>query len=115
MKLEKLKNKIEKATIAVATCDKEGNPHNIVIMYAKVEENKIIITNNYMQKTKGNLKENSRIALVFWEGENGWKINGEAKYYNSGKWLEFVKSLKENKGHPARGAIVINVKEIKKC
>ena len=52
MKLEELKNKIEKATIAVATCDKEGNPHNIVVMFAKVKDNKIILTNNYMKKLK---------------------------------------------------------------
>ena len=36
---------------------------------------KIIITDNYMQKTKKNLSNNSKIALVFWEGKKGWKIN----------------------------------------
>ncbi len=30
---------------------------------------------------------------------------------NSGKWLEFVKSLQENKGLPAKGAVVIEIEE----
>ena len=112
IKLEDIKEKLEKATIAVATCDKNSNPHNIAIMYAKVSENKIIITNNFMKKTIENIKVNNKVSLVFWETEEGWRIDGEAAYYNSGKWLEFIKNLKENNGFPDRGAIVIDIKNI---
>jgi len=114
MKVEEIKKEIERATIAVATCDKGGNPNNIPIMFAKVKDNKIIITNNYMGKTKENILENSKVALVFWKGEAGYKIKGKADYYDYGEYLNFVKSLKENKGLPAKGAIVIEVKEITK-
>ncbi|MDD5639155.1 MAG: hypothetical protein PHO28_04620 [Candidatus Pacebacteria bacterium] len=36
-------------------------------------------------------------------------ILGKAKYYKKGEWLNYVKKLKENKGLPAKGAIVIKV------
>jgi len=114
MKIKNLKNKIENATIAIATVDNNKNPHNIAIMYAKVKNNKIIITNNYMNTTINNLKSNKNISLVFWEGENGWGIDGEVEYHDSGNWLEFVKSLPENKNEPTKGAVVISVNNIRK-
>lgn len=117
MEIEELKDKIEKAIVAVATVNKEEKPHNIAIMYAKVKDNKIIITDNYMRTTIENIKNNPSISLVFWEGEEskerGWRIDGKAEYHDSGKWLDFVKGLEENKGYPAKGAVVINVEEVK--
>ena len=108
-----IKNQLEKATIAVATIDSDNKPHAIAIMYAKVNEDKIIITNNYMKTTIENLKKNPYISLVFWKGEKGWRVDGKTEYYDSGKWLDFVKSMKENEGEPANGALVIEVENIK--
>ncbi len=113
MEINDIKDKIEKAIIAVATVNSEGNPHNIAIMYAKVKDGKVIITNNYMKTTIENIKNNPNISLVFWEGKKGWRINGKVDYYDSGKWLDFVKSLEENKGESANGALIINVEEVK--
>jgi hypothetical protein len=108
-KIFNLKNKY----VALATCDKEGNPHNIVVQVSEVNDKEIFITDNYMQKTKENIKNNPKVALVFWEGEEGVKINGTAEYISSGKVLNKVKNLEENKGFPAKGAIVINIEEVK--
>ena len=114
MEINAIKNKLEKSVIAVASCDKNSAPHNIAVMYAKVIDNKIIITNNFMKNTIENIKFNSKVSLVFWQGEEGWRIDGEAEYFDSGKWLEFVKKMKENEGLPARGAIIINPNKISK-
>ena len=114
IKIEDIKEKFEKAIIAVASVDKTNKPHNIAIMYAKVIDNKIIITNNFMKKTIENIKKNPNISLVFWENEEGWRVDGKAEYHESGNWLEFVKKLKENEGLPARGAIVVNIEKINK-
>jgi predicted pyridoxine 5'-phosphate oxidase superfamily flavin-nucleotide-binding protein len=113
METQEIKDKIEKATMAVATVDKEGKPHNIAIMFAKVKENQIVITDNFMKKTIENIKNNPKVSLVFWEGEKGWRIDGNVEYHDSGELLDFVKSLEENKELPAKGALVINVEEIK--
>lgn len=114
MEIDNIKEKLEKATIAVASVDEKGTPHNIIIMYAKFKDNKVVITDNYMKKTIENIKNNPYVSLVFWKEEEGWRVDGEAEYYDSGKWLNFVKALKENKELPAKGAVVINIKEIKK-
>ena len=113
MEIENIKDKLEKATIAVATVDSENKPHAIAIMYAKVKDGKVVITNNYMSSTIKNLESNPYISLVFWEGEKGWRIDGKVEYFDSGKWLDFVKGLPENEGEPANGALVIDVEGIK--
>jgi len=59
------------------------------------------------------IKNNSDVSLVFWEGEKGRRIEGKAGYSSSEEWSDFVKSLKENKEEPAKGAVAINVEEIK--
>ncbi|MEM7820479.1 MAG: hypothetical protein QW761_02685 [Candidatus Aenigmatarchaeota archaeon] len=41
-------------------------------------------------------------------------LRGTAKYFQTGKWAQFVKKMPENKGMPAKGLIVLTVKEIKR-
>jgi len=114
VELKDIKNVLEKSTIAVASSDKNGNPHNIVVMYAKVSDNKIIISDVFMKTTLKNIKENPKISLVFWQGEAGFGINGKVEYHNSGKWLEFVKNLPENKEMNPKGALVISIDKIRR-
>ena len=44
MEIEDIKDKIEKATVAVATVGVDNKPHAIAIMYAKVKGGKVVIT-----------------------------------------------------------------------
>ncbi|MFH1522170.1 MAG: pyridoxamine 5'-phosphate oxidase family protein [archaeon] len=113
MEIENIKDKLEKAIVAVATINPNNRPHAIAIMYAKVKEGKIIITNNYMKSTIQNLKINPYVSLVFWEGKRGWEINGKVDYFDYGEWLDFVKNLPENKNEPVNGALVVSVENIK--
>jgi len=113
MEIREIKDKIEKAIIAVATVDSENKPHVIAVMYVKIKDDKIVITNNYMSSTLKNLNNNPNVSLVFWEKEKGWRIDGRAEYFNSGEWLDFVKGLPENKGESANGALVIDIENIK--
>lgn len=111
---KEIKQLIEENPLALATI-KNNKPYVIVVAYVKVLSNKIIITDNYMKNTKENIKENPNVALVVWNKDwQGYQINGTAEYFDKGKWLDFVKSLEENKGYPTKGAILVEIKEIKK-
>lgn len=112
MEIETIKDKIENAIVALSTVTPDNKPHTIAVEVNKIEDNKIIITNNQMKTTIDNIKNNPNVSLVFWEGEKGWRIDGNTEYYDSGKYLDFVKSLKENEGLPAKGAIVVNIEKI---
>ena len=115
MKISKeIKTIIEKNPISIATTSK-GKPHVIAVSFAKVKGNKIIITDNYMKTTAENIRKNPNISIVAWNKKFiGYQIDGKAKYFNKGKYRDFVKLLKENKGYPAKGAILVKIIKIKK-
>lgn len=109
----KIKKIIEENAFAFAMVDLKGNPYVIGLAGCKVRENKLILTDNFMKSTVMYIKNNPNVALVVWDKNwKGYQFLGQAKYYQKGKWLNFVKSLKENRGFPAKGAIVISVKKI---
>jgi len=113
---EKIKKTIEKNPIALSTISREGKPYVIAVASVKVKDDKIIITDNYMGKTIENLKNSSDVSLVVWNKDwKGYNIQGKAEYFDNGAYLDFVKSLKENENEPCKGAIVIEINEIKKC
>lgn len=113
---EKSKKIIEGNPVALATIDENNHPNVIAVAYVKiVGNNEIIITDNYMTKTKENIQQNPNICLAVWNKDwDGYKIIGTAEYLTSGEWFDFIKSLPENKGLPAKGAILVSVKEIRK-
>ncbi len=113
---ENAKKMIDENPMAFSTVDKDGKPNVIGVAYVKiVPNNKLIITNNYMKMTIENIKTNPNVCLAVWDKDwNGYKIKGTAEYYETGEWLDFVKKMPENKGLPAKGAILIKIEEIRK-
>lgn len=109
----KIKNIIEKNPAAFATINK-NKPYVVAVAYCKVlDKNTILITDNYMKTTIINILENNNVALVAWNQKwEGVQILGKAKYYRKGKWLDYVKTMKENKGMPAKGASLIKIDKI---
>lgn len=114
-KIDKLLRKIiEENPVAFATTDGNNNPHVIAVAYVKVvSPNQVIITDNYMKITLKNLRRNKNVALAVWDKKwNGYQLKGTAEYFTSGKWKKFVENMKENKGLPTKGAIIVTVKNI---
>jgi predicted pyridoxine 5'-phosphate oxidase superfamily flavin-nucleotide-binding protein len=110
MELKDIKNRMA----VLSSVGKDNKPHSIAVEINEANAKEIIITDNYMQNTIKNLKINSLVSLTILDGTDCLCIDGKAKYFDSGKWIDFIKGLKENKGYPAKGAIVIKVLNIKK-
>jgi len=118
---KEIKKLIENNPVAFASKDKKGNIHCIAVAFVKVvSENQVLITDNYMKKTKENILENSQVALAVWNNKNwqkeciGYELKGIAKYYSKGKWYKRVKEIPENKKEPCKGAVLVTIQEIKK-
>ncbi len=112
---KEVKKIIEKNPVALATINEERKPYAIAVAFVKVKDNKIIITNNYMNNTIKNISNNKNVSLVVWDKKmHGYQINGTAEHFESGEWYDFVKSFKENKDEPCKGALVIELNSIKK-
>ena len=118
MDLVKYKKFIEENPLGFATVGKNGKPHNIAVAFVKVIDDKIIISNAHIRQSVKNLEDNPNVSLVIWSPKwetmcVGFEIIGKAENYTSGKWLEFVKNMPENKGYKIMSAIVVKVSKIK--
>lgn len=110
----KIKKLIEDSTLILASVTPENRPHTIAVAYVKVKDNKLIITDNYMKTTPMNIKLNPNISLLLIDKEEGYRIEGLADYWKEGEYFEFIKSVKENKNEPCKGAIVVTISKIQK-
>jgi uncharacterized pyridoxamine 5'-phosphate oxidase family protein len=108
-----IKKTIENNILALATVSNK-KPYVIAVSCCKIlDEDKLLITDNFMNSTIKNIFKNNNVALVTWDKkERELQILGKAKYYNKGKWLKCVKEAKENKGMPAKGAILVKINKI---
>jgi predicted pyridoxine 5'-phosphate oxidase superfamily flavin-nucleotide-binding protein len=112
--LLKIKKIIENNPVAVATVMSKAKPNAVALAFAKVVSDKeILLTDNYLNQTVKDLQKNKNICLLVWNKKwEGYKIIGRARYLKTGKWKKFVEQMKENKGLPAKGAILIKVSKI---
>ena len=114
-----IKKLIESNALGLATVGRNGKPHNIAVACVKVVKNKIVISNAHIKESIKNIEKNENVSLVVWNKEwekscVGYEIIGKAKNYTSGKWLEYVRDLPDNKGYNILSAIVVKVVKIKK-
>lgn len=107
----KLKSLIEKNPTALATVMPDGRPNVIGVASVKVvDEDKLLVTDNFMNQTVKDIKNNPNVVLVVWDKDmNGFKLVGTAEYFDKGEWLNKVKAMPENRGLPTKGAILVKV------
>lgn len=116
---EGMKKIIEENALGLATVDKNNKPHNIAVGFVRViSENELLISDNYFDETVNNIKNNANVSLVVWiqdwkENCVGYELAGIAEYYPSGKYIEMIKKIPENKDAPCKGAILVKISKIK--
>ena len=109
------KRLIEEKAIALATADLNSTPNVVGVACCKVvDDNKILITDNYMNKTRKNLLENKKIAIAVWsrEEKEGYQFKGMAEYLKSGEWKKMVDSDPDNEGLSHKAAVLITMEKI---
>jgi len=64
-------------TIFLATCSKAGVP-NVVPMgaYKVLDDETMLLSDQFMQKSLSNMKENPRVAISYWGEKGGFQIKG---------------------------------------
>lgn len=117
---KKLKKMIEENAVALSTIGEDGGPHCIAVAFVRVvADNQLLITDNYMITTPGNLEKNNNVAIAVWnknweEDCVGYELKGEASYFTTGEWHEKIRQIPENEGEPCKGAILVTVSNIKR-
>jgi len=117
---ERMKEIFAKQGIFVlGTADSNGVPNVVPVGAVKIlDDETILVSDQYFRKTLNNLKENPKVAISFWEMGEGYQIKGEAAIHTSGKiyeeTAEWIRERSQKIGHPlkSKGAVVIKITEI---
>ena len=112
---DKQKKLIEKEVMALATSDLNKEPNVVAVACCKVvAKDKILVTDNFMNKTRKNLLMNNKVALAVWskDWEEGYQFKGKAQYLASGKWKEMVDKDPDNKDLAHKAAVLVTIDEI---
>ena len=98
--------------IILATVSTEGVPNAIYASCVEMFNNeKLVVADNFFNKTRSNILAGSKGALVFITKEGkSFQVKGTIEYHESGDMFDFMKSWLNPK-LPGIAATVINVDE----
>ena len=107
--------------VAMATASENGIPNVVPIGAKKVlDDETILISDQYFNKTLANLKENPQVALTFWDLEthDSYQIKGAITIETSGEvfeqtaaWIEEIAKAR-NVPMKSKGAVVLKITDI---
>jgi predicted pyridoxine 5'-phosphate oxidase superfamily flavin-nucleotide-binding protein len=106
-------------TVVLATATKEGVP-NVVPVGAKkiLDEETILISDQFFDKTLKNIKENPYVAITIWDNHEGYQLKGTVNVETSGPRFEETARWIEEMGKAmnvplkSKGALIIHVTDI---
>ena len=108
-------------TIAMATASADGTPNAIPIGAKKVlDDETILISDQFFNKTLANLRENPRVSLSFWDAETheSYQIKGNITIETSGEIFEKTKAWIDEMARAinvplkSKGAVVVKITKV---
>lgn len=112
---ENIKLLIEKSNVAFATCNQNNIPNcNIIACVKVINDNQVLFTDNYLNKTRNNLETNKNVSLTFCsdDGNEAYQLKGTSEVIIEGKYKEMVDNMECNQGLAHKAAILVTITEI---
>lgn len=99
--------------VILATVSPEGIPNIIYATCVGVfGEDRLVVADNYFEKTRANLLSGGEGALLFRNGEGkAFQIKGTLEYHQDGEIFDDMKTWNPAK-HPGNAAAALVVKEV---
>ncbi len=101
--------------VAFATCNRQLIPNLIVVQVNKViNNNQIVFTDNFLNKTIENILENDQASISVWDSESqeGYQFKGKVEYFKDGELKEYIDDLEDNIAYAHKAAVLLTVTEI---
>jgi len=97
----------------VATCSQDGTPNVVYIKFLKaIDDETVLIADNYLNKTRENILNNTKLAFVVRDEEKGsFQIKGTAKRLTDGPMYGEVQKWVPNQ-FPRVAAVVLHVEQV---
>jgi len=113
---EEIKESLKGTKIAfLATASKDGAPNVVPIGAFKfLDDETLLISDQFFNKTLKNLQENPRISLVWWGEKGGFQVKADITIHTEGEVfrqnVEWVRGIKETL-HP-KSAVVGKITDV---
>lgn len=101
-----------KGPIILTTVDTAGKPNSIYASCVKkFSEDKLVVADNFFDKTRSNIQVGGRGSLLFITDEGkAYQVKGAIDYLKSGEIFDDMKGW--NGDRPGHAAAVVNVEEV---
>ena len=116
-RMQELFTKVPAVVLSTAAAD--GTPNAVPVGAKKIiDEETILISDQFLNKTLANMKNNSRVAVTFWEGHEGYQLKGNITIETSGSRFEetarWIEDMGNKVGFPlkSKGAVILRIEEI---
>jgi uncharacterized protein len=98
--------------VVLATVNTEGRPNIIYATCVNLHgDDRLVIADNYFDKTRSNIKGGSQGAVLFITGDNkAYQLKGTVEYHTSGPVFDDMKSWNPP-AHPGHAAAALVVDE----
>ena len=106
-------------SVVLATASKDGVPNAVPVNMKKLlDDETILIADNFLKKTGNNIEINPEVAVTFWDKAEGYQAKGTASIETSGQLFEetaeWVAGVAKKMNMPlkAKGAVKIKIQDI---
>jgi uncharacterized protein len=91
----------------LTTVAKDGTPNSIYVGCVGVYDGKLLVADNYFDKTRANLKAGCKGAILFMaKGGKAYQVKGVLEYHESGPVFDNMKTWNSEK-HPGHAAAAL--------
>ncbi len=116
-RMKELFNKVP--TVVLSTVSEEGTPNAVPVGAKKIiDDETILMSDQFFNKTLANMKANPRVAMTFWEGHEGYQLKGPVTIETTGQRFEdtagWIDEISNKAGFPlkSKGAVILRIEEI---
>lgn len=105
--------------VILSTATRDGVPNAVPVGAKKIiDDETILISDQFFNKTLENLKANPNVAITWWEGHEGYQLKGTVTIETTGKRYEatarWIEDLGARAGFPlkSKGAVIVHINAI---
>ena len=116
-RMKELFDKVRPVVLSTASID--GIPNAVPVGAKKIiDDETILISDQFLNKTLANMKANPHVAVTYWEGREGYQLKGTVTIETTGKRFEetaqWIEEMSNKAGFPlkSKGAIILKIEEI---
>ena len=117
---ERMKELFDKVhTVVLSTIGEDGTPNAVPVGTKKIlDDETILMSDQFFNKTRANMEVNPQVAVTFWEGQEGYQLKGTVNIETSGQRFEDTAKWIEERGAKlgvplkSKGAVILRIEEI---